>query len=275
MLRGATQDDLAALIRLRCAAYGGSVEDAAGWLQNIAGLENLLVLESGDADPMPLIMLAAVPVEYGSHRGIQFCGPAVRPGVDGSALLSHLMADCVRAFSANGCEFALATPQSAELAARLEQLQFKNLFPRRVLRLPIARNLLAQAEFDTMTVRRLLQTRERYQPGAVTVSERALAETVTQLYRRGMTLVSNRRGYGLYYTGEDTLQFLELQADNDHSADILLQAAGEKTGIRRAQVILAENQSLYLGAGRRCGYGMLRFLQKPFPVSDLYFGLLL
>lgn len=275
MLRSATQDDLSVLIRLRCAVYGGSEEEAAGWLQRIAGLENLLLLESGDEDPTPLIMLAVIPVEYGSHRGIQFSDPAVRPGVEGSALLSHLMGDCVRAFAASGCEFALATPQNGELAAQLERLQFRNAFPRRMLRLPIARNLLAQAEFDTMTVHRLLQTRERYQPGAVSVSEQALAETVTQLYRRGMTLVSSRRGYGLYYTGDDTLQFLELQADNDHSADLLLQAAGEKTGIRRAQVILAENQSLYLGAGRRCGYGMLRFLQKPFPVSDLYFSLLL
>ena len=50
-------------------------------------------------------------------------------------------------------------------------------------------------------------------------------EIMTQLYRRGLTVVSNRRGYGLYYTSGDTLQFLELQADNDHCADRLLQAA--------------------------------------------------
>ncbi|MGN0983709.1 MAG: hypothetical protein ACI4OI_02605, partial [Gemmiger sp.] len=242
---------------------------------NIAGLDNLLLLESGDADPMPLLMLAAVPTRYGAHRGVHFCGAAARHGVDGDALLSNLMADCVRAYAANGCEFALATPQSAQTAARLEELEFRNHFPRRMLRMPIARNLLAQAEFDTMTVHRLMQTRHRYQPGAIFVEERALAEMVTQLYRRGMTMVSNRRGYGLYYTGGSSLQFLELQADNDHCADVLLQAAAEKTGIHRAQVILAENQSLYLGAGRRCGYGMIRFLGKTFPVSDLFFGLLL
>ena len=55
-------------------------------------------------------------------------------------------------------------------------------------------------------------------------------ETMTQLYRRGLTVVSTRRGYGLYFTKGDTLQFLELQADNDHCADQLLQAAREKTG---------------------------------------------
>ena len=39
-------------------------------------------------------------------------------------------------------------------------------------------------------------------------------------------------------------------------------------------ILLAENQTLYLGAGKRCGYGMLRFLQKPFSTTDVYFRLL-
>ena len=49
---------------------------------------------------------------------------------------------------------------------------------------------------------------------------------ITRLYRRGMTIVSNQRGYGLYCQEKDELLFMELQADNDHSADILLQARG-------------------------------------------------
>lgn len=88
-------------------------------------------------------------------------------------------------------------------------------------------------------------------------------ETMTQLYRRGLTVVSTRRGYGLYFTKGDTLQFLELQADNDHCADQLLQAAREKTGAANARILLAENQTLYLGSGRRCGYGMIAFLGLP------------
>lgn len=99
-------------------------------------------------------------------------------------------------------------------------------------------------------------------------------EVVSQLYHRGVTIVSNQRGYGLYYVRGGSLQFVELQADNDHSADILLQAAREHTGCETAQIILTENQSLYLGEGKRCGYGMLRFLQKPFPLTDVYFRLL-
>ena len=82
------------------------------------------------------------------------------------------------------------------------------------------------------------------------------------------------RGYGLFCQDGEVLQFLELQADNDHCADRLLQAAREHTGASRADILLAENQTLYLGAGKRCGYGMLRFLQKPFSTTDVYFRLL-
>ena len=154
-------------------------------------------------------------------------------------------------------------------------LGFKNLLPMRVLQKPIHRNLLAQAEFDSLTVRHLLEMRMRCQPGCISLPEPAMNEVMTQLYRRGLTVVSNRRGYGLYYTKGEELQFLELQADNDYCADTLLQAAREKTGAERARILLAENQTLYLGAGRRCGYGMIAFLRGEFPVTDVYFRMLL
>ena len=87
--------------------------------------------------------------------------------------------------------------------------------------------------------------------------------------------MSNRRGYGLYFARGGCLQFLELQADQDYCADILLQAAREKTGAEQARILLAENQALYLGAGRRCGYGMIAFLRQEFPITDVYFRMLL
>lgn len=135
--------------------------------------------------------------------------------------------------------------------------------------------MFAQAAFDSLTVHKLLERRHIYQPGCISLPEEAMNETMTQLYRRGLTVVSTRRGYGLYFTKGDTLQFLELQADNDHCADQLLQAAREKTGAANARILLAENQTLYLGSGRRCGYGMIAFLGRPFSVTDAYFRMLL
>ena len=263
MLRIAAAEDLTALTRLRRAATGDSAEDAAGWLQRVAGLENILLLEKPGAPPA--LMLAAVPVHYAHRKGIWFTGLAADKGVPADKLLPKLLEGALRAFAENGCDFAVMTPDTAADASHLADLGFKNLLPLRVVSKPIRRNLLAQAQFDSLTVRHLMERRLRCQPGCITLPETAMNEIMTQLYRRGLTVVSDRRGYGLYYTKGDTLQFLELQADNDHCADQLLQAAREKTGAANARVLLAENQTLYLGAGRRCGYGMIAFLARRIP----------
>lgn len=273
MLRTANTDDLNALVDLRCAQQGGTRADAAGWLQNVAGLDNVLVL-CRPQEP-PAAMLAAVPVQYRHREGVWFCGAAALPEIPLETLLVRLLSGCLRAFAAKGFAFALFDPQQENQAKALEKVGFKNLLPLRALQRPIERNLLATAEFDSLTVRRLLETRRRCQPGSVELPESAMNEVMTQLYRRGLTVVSDRHGYGLFYTKGDTLQFLELQADNDHGADRLLQAAREKTGAESARILLTENQALYPGAGRRCGYGMLAFLQGEFPVNDMYFRMLL
>ena len=272
MLRKATADDLPALTALRCGAAKANPVDAAGWLQNVAGLENILVLEKSG---QPAAMLAAVPVKYGQHRGVWLCGAAGVQGVPMDRLLPKIMEGCLRAYGASGFDFAVTTPDDARRAEDLKTLGFKSQLPLRVIQTPIRRDLFAQAAFDSLTVHKLLERRHIYQPGCISLPEEAMNETMTQLYRRGLTVVSTRRGYGLYFTKGDTLQFLELQADNDHCADQLLQAAREKTGAANARILLAENQTLYLGSGRRCGYGMIAFLGRPFSVTDAYFRMLL
>lgn len=273
MVRMATAKDLQALIDLRCGRYGGDRAQASGWLQNVAGLDHILVVQA--EEQTPLAMLAAVPVQYANHKGIWFCGAAAANAVSMETFLPRLLSGCLRAFGAKAYDFAVLAPENAREAQSLEALGFQNLLPTRVLKKPIQRNLLAQAEFDSLTVRHLMEMRMRYQPGCITLPETAMNEVMTQLYHRGLTVVSSRRGYGLYYTQGDQMQFLELQADNDYCADTLLQAAREKTGAEQAQILLAENQTLYLGAGRRCGYGMIAFLRGEFPVTDVYFRMLL
>ena len=197
MLRKATADDLPALTALRCGAAKAPPADAAGWLQNVAGLENILVLEKNG---QPAAMLAAVPVKYGQHRGVWLCGAAGAQGVPMDRLLPKVTEGCLRAYGASGFDFAVTTPDDARRAEKLKTLGFKSQLPLRVIQTPIRR---------------------------------------------------------------------------DHCADQLLQAAREKTGAANARILLAENQALYLGAGRRCGYGMVAFLGRPFPVTDAYFRMLL
>lgn len=276
MLRKANQADLETLIAFRHGTSGGSRAEIAGWLQNIVGLDNVYLVEQPGADgsKKPVTMLCAVPVSTRGRRGIWFCGMATAPEFRGHGLMARLMDGCLRAFAASGFEFAVIIPETSRTAEQLRGMQFQDTFALRFLRRTVPRNLWASAEFDAMTVRRLMDTRVYYQPGCITLPQSSMNEVVAQLYRRGATIVSNRRGYGIYYTHGDTMQFIELQADNDHSADILLQAAREHTGCEKAKLILTENQALYLGEGKRCRYGMLRFLQRPFPLTDVYFRLL-
>lgn len=277
VLRKATPQDVEALASLRAEAFSTDMEEARSWLQSIAGLDNVLVLERAGtegAPGIPAAVLGAVPVECGHRRGVWFCGLLTRPELRGRGLMSHLLDTCLRAYAAGGYDFAVTVPENPRIGQSLKKLEFKNAFPLRVVRKPIEHNLRAVAEFDNLTVRRLIDTRMRYQPACITLPESTMTEMITRLYRKGMTIVSNQRGYGLFCQQGDVLQVMELQADNDHCADLLLQAAREKTGAQYASILLAENQTLYLGAGKRCGYGMIRFLSEPFPITDVYFRLL-
>ena len=85
-------------------------------------------------------------------------------------------------------------------------------------------------------------------------------ETMTQLYRRGLTVVSTRHGYGLYFTnGRHAAILWNYRPTTTTVPTSFLQAAREKTSAANARILLAENQTLYLGSGRRCGYGMIAF----------------
>ena len=116
MLRIAAAEDLTALTRLRRAATGDSAEDAAGWLQRVAGLENILLLEKPGAPPA--LMLAAVPVHYAHRKGIWFTGLAADKGVPADKLLPRLLEGALRAFAENGCDFAVMTPDTAADASK-------------------------------------------------------------------------------------------------------------------------------------------------------------
>lgn len=277
VLRKATPQDVEGLAELRAEAFGTDVQEGRSWLQKMVGLDNVLVLERAGSEGRPGIpaaLLGAVPVECGHRRGIWLCGMLTRPELRGRGLMSRLLDTCLRAYAAGGYDFAVSVPETPRGGQELKKLEFRNAFPLRVVRKPIERNLRAVAEFDNLTVRRLMDARMRYQPACISLPESTMTEMITRLYRKGMTIVSNQRGYGLFCQQDDVLQVMELQADNDHCADLLLQAAREKTGAEYASILLAENQTLYLGAGKRCGYGMIRFLSQPFPITDVYFRLL-
>ena len=126
MLRKATVQDIPALAALRCQTADTTPQEAAAWLQSVAGIENILVLQKDDT---PVVMLAAVPVNYYQHKGLWFCGFAAQKGLDGSTILPKLLAGCLRAYAASGIEFAVINPYDAKQAAELQKLGFQGLLP--------------------------------------------------------------------------------------------------------------------------------------------------
>ena len=161
-------------------------------------------------------------------------------------------------------------------AALLENKGFQRAFALRCLPREVARNLWSQAEFDSVTARKLCELRERFYPDTVQFPPEQLAVVLTDLYARGATIVSSEKGYGIYFRREDTLYFVELMAEDDRSAEVLMEAAREKEVIvERAVITVGAAQNLFLGEGTRQDYGMIRFDAEPFDVEESYMRLMM
>ena len=103
-----------------------------------------------------------------------------------------------------------------------------------------------------------------------------MGEVLRDLYSRGATIVSSEQGYGIYFRREDTLYFVEMMAENDRAAEVLMEAAREKEVIvERAVITVGAAQNLFLGEGRRQDYGMIRFDAEPFDVEESYMRLMM
>ena len=160
-LRRAQPADLGPLAALRTEAYGTDEPEARAWLGQMIGLDNVLVLERGGE---PMALLGAVPVDCGHRRGIWFSGMLTRPELRGRGVMKNLLAACLRAYAQSGYDFAVTVPETPAAGRGLQGLGFRSAFPLRIVRKPIPRGLLAQASFDAMTVRRLLDARPTSPP---------------------------------------------------------------------------------------------------------------
>ena len=169
---------------------------------------------------------------------------------------------------------SLALPRI--VAALLENKGFQRAFALRCLPREVSRNLWSQAEFDSVTARKLCELRERFYPDTVQFPPEQMAVVLTDLYARGATIVSSEKGYGIYFRREDTLYFVELMAEDDRSAEVLMEAAREKEVIvERAVITVGAAQNLFLGEGTRQDYGMIRFDAEPFDVEESYMRLMM
>ena len=195
---------------------------------------------------------------------------------EGSLLLAGLLDTLCAHQKLRGAGFTVTVPADAAQAALLQDKGFAKAFALRCLPREVSRNLWSQAEFDTVTAKKLCELREQFWKDTVQLSPERMAVVLQELYARGATIVSNEHGYGIYFRKEDTLYFVEMMADSDRAAEILMEAAREKEVIvEKAVITVGAAQPLFLGEGTRQEYGMIRFDAEPFDVSESYLRLML
>ena len=252
MYRLMQPSDKAAVLALWQRERGESEEFAANAVERFAGQQNVYVAEENDA--IAAVALA-VPVTLQGRQGSYLYGLCGQGSLILAGLLDYLC---------------------AQQAALLQDKGFARAFALRCLPREVARNLWSQAEFDSVTAKKLCELREKFWPDTVQFTPERMAVVLGDLYSRGATIVANERGYGVYFRKEDTLYFVELMAEDDRAAEVLMEAAREKEVIvEKAVITVGAAQTLFLGEGTRQEYGMIRFDGEPFDVSESYMRLML
>ena len=269
MYRLMQPEDKPAVLALWQSQRKESEEFAKKAIEQFAGEQNVYVAEENDEIVAAAL---AVPVTLKGRSGSYLYGLCGQ----GSLLLAGLVDYLCAQQKLRGAGFTVAVPAGQEQAALLENKGFQRAFALRCLPREVSRNLWSQAEFDSVTARKLCELRERFCPDTVQLPPERMAVVLGDLYARGATIVSSGKGYGVYFRRENTLYFVEMMAEDDRSAEVLMEAAREKEVIvERAVITVGAAQNLFLGEGRRQDYGMIRFDAEPFDVEESYMRLMM
>lgn len=269
MYRLMQPSDRAAVLALWQRERGDSEEFAETLLYRFAGVQNVYVAEENERIRAAAM---AVPVTLQGRPGNYLFGLCGQDELLLAGLVDYLCAQQ----QLRGAGFTVAIPNGSGQADLLTDKGFQQAFALRCLPREVERNLWSQAEFDSVTAKKLCELRERFWPNTVQLTPERMAVVLGDLYSRGATIVSSEKGYGVYFRREDTLYFVELMADDDRSAEKLMEAAREKEVIvEKAVITVGAAQNLFLGEGTRQDYGMIRFEGEPFDVSESYLRLML
>lgn len=268
MYRLMQPSDWAEVLALWQAQRGDTEEFVRGAVERFAGVQNVYVAEENDH--IEAVALA-VPVTLQGRRAA-IC--SVCAGRAACSLRAWWIP--VRQQKLRGAGFVVAVPASPEQSTLLQDKGFQKAFALRCLPREVERNLWSQAEFDSVTAKKLCELRAKYWPDTVQLPPEQMGEVLRDLYSRGATIVSSEQGYGIYFRREDTLYFVEMMAENDRAAEVLMEAAREKEVIvEKAVITVGAAQNLFLGEGTRQEYGLIRFEGEPFDVSESYMRLMM
>ena len=248
MYRLMQPSDWAEVLALWQAQRGDTEEFVRGAVERFAGVQNVYVAEENDH--IEAVALA-VPVTLQGRPGSYLFGLCGQ----GSLLLAGLVDTLCAQQKLRGAGFVVAVPTSPEQSTLLQDKGFQKAFALRCLPREVERNLWSHT---------------------VQLPPQQMGEVLRDLYSRGATIVSSEQGYGIYFRREDTLYFVEMMAENDRAAEVLMEAAREKEVIvEKAVITVGAAQNLFLGEGTRQEYGLIRFEGEPFDVSESYMRLMM
>lgn len=254
MIRKATSADRAALAELEHSCFGDDGTFIGLIFDRLAGMENIWLAET---DGMPVSMALAVPVTFGGRRGAYLYALATAAAARGQGFMTALLDHLKAAAPTEGWDFFCLIP--ADEAARVfyEKRGFVPFAPRRRYELEIRRNLYAVAEFDDITVELLPRLRKKF-CGAVDIqlTQDGLIAMLTDYYSMGGSTVRTADGYGFFRVENGVLLFDEFFAGEERSADLLMQAAREKTGCAVAHVLTDDVCLLHHGRGKEQPYAL-------------------
>ena len=184
MYRLMQPSDKAAVLALWQRERGESEEFAANAVERFAGQQNVYVAEENDA--IAAVALA-VPVTLQGRQGSYLYGLCGQGSLILAGLLDYLCAQQ----KLRGAGFTVAVPATPEQAALLQDKGFARAFALRCLPREVARNLWSQAEFDSVTAKKLCELREKFWPDTVQFTPERMAVVLWDLYSRGATIVAN------------------------------------------------------------------------------------
>ncbi|MDD3429598.1 MAG: GNAT family N-acetyltransferase [Oscillospiraceae bacterium] len=273
MYRTCTQEDVTTLKQLWHAAFGDDDSFMNKVFGGFAPLNSIYVVEQAEGI---VAMACAVPVSCNDRKGVYLYGVNTKKEMRGQGimkgLLLHIHKECAKA----GIVFSVLIPAEESLFEWYGSFGYETMFTRRTLTRLIKRNIWAQADFDTVTAKKLEQLRKQFiKKNYIDHTAKGYESIVFEMYSGGASSVVNSFGYGIYYKNKDMLTFIELFSQNDVFAEQLIEAARERTGCEKAQVILPQGSTLFLGEGKFAPYGMLKYLDEPFRLDEPYMGLMM
>lgn len=268
MYRKGNSADWTQVISLWGKVFGDSPDVVERCITNFIGKENIYVAQQDD---IIVSILFAVPCWIGDRKGRYLFALATNPDFRGSGSMTALMEYAEQQEKNKGAEFACLIPATDELYAYYDKRGYSETIYLRAVTRPIRKNILAQAEIDTVSASRLELLRKQYMKFPyIAFSDESYREIIADVYAAGAETAETTGAYAVYYYNKDTLLVAELGARSDQEASELLEAIAQRTGIFTVEITLAEESKLFEAEGMQQKVGMLKPLASSLPQQPYY-----